>query len=379
MRIGLNFHSCDTCLSGVEYYALGLLRGLLHIDSENEYFVYTNRPDVVATYVPAAANLAVLPVGHVGTRIARVLWEHTVLPHLATRRRLDVLHCTSYIGPVGCRVVPWVVTIHDTLALDRPHWCKTSNALYFRLLLKRSAVTAAGVIAVSRRTAADVCRHTGRSPQTIRVVYPGIDEIFRGDADPRRCREVRERYGLPDRYILYVGNIEPKKNIATLLAVQQALRRQGLPHKLVMAGKRSWKARRELRSIGRGVASGGVVWIGYADRGDLPFLYQMAEVFVFPSRYEGFGFPPLEAMACGTPVVCSARGALAETAAGPALIVDPGNVQEITAAVTTMITDARLRDQRIERGRRHSRRFTWTSAAEATLSLYKEAAGSHEQ
>jgi glycosyltransferase involved in cell wall biosynthesis len=377
MRIGLNFHCSDGYLSGVEYYALGLLRGLVQIDGTNEYLVCTNRPDLVRDHVPAAANLTLVPLGHLGTRTARVLWEHTLLPRLAARHKLDVLHCMNAICPVIGTAVPRVVTIHDTLAFDRPRWCRPANALHFRLLLRRSVTAAARVIAVSRQTAQDVCRHTAVPLSALRVVYPGIDEIFCPGGDPRRCAQVRARYGLPERYILYVGNIEPRKNVPTVLEVQRRLRRDGLPHKLVLVGRRTWRAARTQRSIQREVVSGGVIRIGYASRGDLPLLYQMADVFLFPSLFEGFGLPPLEAMACGTPVVCSSRGALAETTAGAAWIVDPTNVPEMAAAVRTLLTEAQVRGRYVASGWRRSRGFTWTTAAAATLAVYQESANAY--
>ena len=375
MRIGLNFHSADGYPSGVEYYALGLLRGLLGIDAKNEYVVYANQPDLVKQSVPPAPNLTVISATHCKTRMARILWEHTELPHLAVRHGLDVLHCTSYVCPAVRTSVPYVVTIHDTLALDRPGWCKPTNVLYFQLALRRSARVASRVISVSQQTARDLCRRTNVVPSNIRVVYAGVDDVFCADGDPLRRRRVRRRYSLPDRYILYVGNIEPKKNVSTMLRVQSQLHERGLPHKLVIAGKRSWRARSELQGVERGVASGGVVWIGYADRGDLPYIYQMADAFLFPSLYEGFGFPPLEAMACGTPVVSSSRGALAETAAGAAILADPDDPEQIAAAVIAAITDPQFRGKHVEMGFQRSGTFTWASSAKATLSVYEEVGG----
>ncbi len=376
MRIGVNFHSADAYPSGVEYYALGLLRGLLGIDVKNEYLVYTNQPDLVRQSVPPAPNLTVVPATHGKTRMARIWWEHTELPRLAVRHGLDVLHCTSYVCPAARTSVPYVVTIHDALAIDRPEWCKPTNVLYFQLALRRSARAASRIISVSQQTARDLCRRTRVAPSNIRVVYAGVDEIFHANGDPLRRRRVRIRHSLPDRYILYVGNTEPKKNVSTVLKVQSKLHERGLPHQLVVAGKRSWRVRSELKGIARGVASGGVVWIGYAGRGDLPYIYQMADVFLFPSLHEGFGFPPLEAMACGTPVVSSSRGALAETAVGAAILVDPDDPEQIAAAVIAAITDPQLRDRHVEMGLKRSRLFTWMNCAKATLSVYEEVSGS---
>jgi glycosyltransferase involved in cell wall biosynthesis len=169
-----------------------------------------------------------------------------------------------------------------------------------------------------------------------------------------------------------VGNIEPKKNVRALLSLQRRLRQKKLPHKLVMAGKRSWCARTELDQIRSQVAEGNVIVTGYVDRADLPFIYTMADVFVFPSLHEGFGFPPLEAMACGTPVVSSSRGALAETVADAAYIVEPEDTEQIAEAVALMISDSALQQEHIARGLRQTRRFNWERAATETLSVYQE-------
>lgn len=372
MRIGINFHTLDNYISGVEYYSLGLLNGLLHVDPRNDYVVYTNQPSLVKKHVLTSKNLSVIEVKHLKTRIARILWEHTQLPRLAARHELDVLHCPSYICPLYRTSVPYIVTIHDTIAIDHPEWCKQTNALYFNLFMKAATKKAACVISVSRCTADDLKRNFQLPYSKIRIVYSGIDSTFKAEKDSSRHSEVRIRYNLPEPYILYVGNIEPKKNIWTLLCVQKKLQEKGLPHKLVIVGKRSWGAKVELDEIVKEIASKDIISAGYVDRSDLPFVYQMADVFVFLSLYEGFGFPPLEAMACGTPVVSSSRGALNETIRGAALIVEPHNIQQITQAVISMITDSSLRERYIRIGLKQSSLFNWERAAKQTLSVYKE-------
>ena len=293
MRIGFCLHTFDRYISGVEYYALGLLGGLLRVDSQNEYIVYTNKPDLMPRSARSATGRARIMTTGVKRRLHRVLWEHGRLPALAKRDALDVLHCTNYICPLLRTSVPYVVTVHDTIALDHPGWCKRSNALYFNLIMAGSARAAARVITVSDQTADDLKRNLDISAEKVRSIHSGIDPIFHADSDlPQRAR-VRCRYGLPDRYILYVGNMEPKKNIDTLLYVQARLRKSGLPHKLVLVGARTWRAKATLAEIGREIAAGNVVHAGYVDREDLPCVYQMADAFVFPSLYEGFGFPPL--------------------------------------------------------------------------------------
>ncbi|UCG49944.1 MAG: glycosyltransferase family 4 protein [Phycisphaerales bacterium] len=377
MRIGINFHTTDRYISGVEYYALGLLRGLLRVGGENDYVVFTNQPDLVKTHASGAGNLKVVGIKRLGTRTARILWEQTRLPRLAARHKLDVLHCMSYICPVFKSSARYVVTVHDTIAIDHPGWCKRSNALYYGLFMKPGLRRASRVISVSRSTAADLRRNFGFADSKLRTVYPGIDGIFRPERNPQRLSQVKLRYKLPERYVLYVGNIEPKKNVGTLLRVQEKLGGRGLPHRLVFAGRRSWRSAEQLDEISRQIAAAGVVSVGYVEREDLPSVYAMADVFVFPSLYEGFGFPPLEAMACGTPVVASRRGALEETLGDAALGVEPENVSQIADAVVSVITDAAVRERHVSLGLKQSALFNWERSVGETLAVYKEVAGAN--
>jgi len=372
MKIGLNFHAVDGHISGVEYYALRLLKSLLSVGARHSYVVYTNQPELVRGHVPASNNLTIVEVKHLGTRTARILWEHTQLPRLAAKQAIDVLHCPSYICPVRKSSMPYVVTVHDTIAIDHPAWCKPTNALYFNLFMKGAIQRASRVISVSKSTANDMKRNFGLSDSKVRVVYPGIDEIFKAQEDPSRRDEIRKRYNLPPRYVLFVGNIEPKKNVGALLSLESRLREKGLGHKLVMVGKRSWCSRSQLDQIDKAVAASNIIVTGYVAVSDLPFVYAMADVFVFPSFYEGFGFPPLEAMACGTPVVSSSRGALAESVADAAVVVEPDDTEQIVEAVLSMISDPALRQEYVQKGLAQSRRFKWDNSARQTLSLYEE-------
>lgn len=370
MRIGINFHSADKYISGVEYYTLGMINALLRVDSQNEYIVFTNQPDLVKQYMPASKHLQIRPVRLMKTRGRRIVWEHFRLPQLAARARLDILHCPVYICPLLDVGIPYVVTVHDTIAINYPKWCKFSNALYFNMVMKAAAKRAAAIVTVSERTADDLKEVSPSYAAKIHVVHPGIDTIFNAEADVSQLPKVRARYGLPDRYILYVGNIEPKKNLRTLLDAHKILRAKGLPQKLVIVGKRHWKARSVLRSMLKGNSLGDITLTGYAERHDLPYIYQMADVFVFISWYEGFGFPPLEAMACGTPVIASARGALKETLADAAYTVPPDSPEEIAEAISRMVTDRSLREKYVRIGKVRSDMFPWEKSARKLLSIY---------
>ena len=150
MRIGINFQINDEYISGIEYYSLGLLNALLQIDTQNEYIAFTNRPYLVRQHVSQSPNLTIVEIKHLRTRIARILWEHTQLPHVVKKHGLNVLHCPQYISPFQTSPVPYVVTIHDTIAIDSPKWCKQSNSLYFGLFMKATTRKASSIISVSK-------------------------------------------------------------------------------------------------------------------------------------------------------------------------------------------------------------------------------------
>jgi len=374
VRIGINFQSKDTYLSGVEYYALGMINALLNIDTKNQYIVFTNQPDLVCTHIAHAPNLSVVPVyTPLKIRLERIIWEHFRLPQLVLQEKLNLLHCPAYICPLFDGGVPYVVTIHDTIALDHPSWCTSANALYYNAFMKSSARKASAIICVSHHTSDDLIRNYPDSRDKIRIIYPGIDPIFAPQENNLHLQDVRARYHLPNRYILFIGNFEPKKNLPALLKAFILLRQKGLPHKLVLVGKRQWKTGSFIKDY-RDRYPDLIVCPGYVDRSDLPAVYAMAEAFVFASLYEGFGFPPLEAMACGTPVVTSLNGALGETLGDASYSINPNDPHDIANAIFLLIHNMEIKMKLIERGKIQASRYQWKNSAHQLLDVYKSVA-----
>ncbi len=371
MKVGINFQTRDEYLSGVEYYGLGLIRALVRYAAGDRYVVFTNRPGLVTRHIGDHAHLCVRRIGKAKTRIGRIWWEHTSLPKLAEREGLDLLHCPAYICPVRACVVPCVVTVHDTFALDRPEWCTGLNAAYYRLFMRRGLARAAAVAAVSRWTAGALERLAPDVAGRVHVIRPGIDEIFAVRPGRDALEAVRARYGLPDRYILYVGNIEPKKNLSALLDAHEILRRRPDAPPLVLVGKRQWRSADVRERLAQMVEQGTAVAPGYVRREDLPAVYQMAALYVCVSLAEGFGFPPLEAMASGTPVLSPTCSALAETAAAAAVEIDPGVPSQIAETIAALLDDEEQRAEYARRGLAHSRRFTWRRTAGQLRALYR--------
>ena len=363
MRIGMSLHPKDENLSGVEYYALGLVRALADWAQDNEYVVYTGRPDIVQQHVGGLARVSIRPIRCCRNRVGRVLWEQMQLPGMAERDVLDLIHCPCRPCPIRHSRARYVVTVHDTFALDHPEWCRTENVCHYRLIMKQALARASAVIAVSKHTADSLARHMPGQRKKIHVVWPGLDPDFHCRRTAGDLEATRARYRLPEKYVLYVGNIEPRKNLPALILAHDRLVRLGCPHPLVIVGKRSWKARNVLRQLASPNIANRTVLPGYVRREDLPGVYQMAELYVCASWAEGFGFPPLEAMASGIPVLSSKRGALAEVLADAAYTLDPADPAQVAEAMRRMLTEADLRKEYIERGLARSRLFNWQETA----------------
>jgi glycosyltransferase involved in cell wall biosynthesis len=324
---------------------------------------------MIMKYVSLNLRLTIVPVKGIHSRFTRILWEHSILPLMCCKYRLDVLHCTSYITPSWKIRIPYVVTIHDTIALDFPQWCKTLNVYYFNLTMRRTTSLASAIICVSKYTSANVIQHFSPSPSKVHTIYPGIDSIFQSKQDDTLRSKIRTKYRLPGQFLLYVGNIEPKKNIKGLFQLFSELKKHGYPHKLVLVGSRTWKSEFELRHMN---ASSDILSIGYIARQELPHVYQMADAFIFPSLCEGFGFPPLEAMACGTPVISSCQGALGETMTDAAVIINPKDMEESRKSIESVLYDSEHRSQVILAGINRVGHFSWAITAQRTLEVYRE-------
>lgn len=373
MKIGFNFHSADPYISGVEYYSLGLLRALLEVDRENVYMVFTNSPDKVRRYIGNRDNLVVRDCGFLKNRLRRILWEHLKLPSLVRKEKLDILHCPHYICPVVKSSAAHVITLHDTIALDHPRWCKRANAVYYRMFMGRGAKIASKTITVSKFTAERIKQNFKLNDSELKVIYPGIDsDRFNLYQDAEKQDQVRSRYNLLGNYILYAGNIEPKKNILNLLRTFKLLRNNGVKYSLVISGQRSWRSKAVFDFLRTEFESAEVILTGYIDEADIGFVYKMAGCLVLPSFCEGFGFPVLEAFACGVPVAASCVGILQEIDKKAYTYLDPYNSGQMAGCIYRLLTDYKLREGQIKTALSEVQKFNWTDCATKTLELYKE-------
>lgn len=310
---------------------------------------------------------------YIANRARRISYENFSLPKYFSKNRFDLYHSPAYLLPRFANV-PSVVTIHDLLALDFPQYCQRESAVYFSLCQPASIYRARKIIAVSATVKDDIIRRFEIDPERITVVYHGVEEIFKPVTAASVLEKVTARYRLPEKFILFVGNLEPKKNLERLIrAFSDVKKNAGIGHKLVITGKKGWKYRDIYKSILTAGMEKEVVFTGYVDRMELPALYTLADLFVFPSLYEGFGLPVLEAMSCGTPVLISDGGALPEIAGDVYPRVDPLDEKDIALKLHLLLTNAGLRRKNIQYGFERVKEFTWERSARKTIDVYREA------
>ena len=303
---------------------------------------------------------------------ARIAWEQLVLPRLLHSLDADLVHGLVNVLPL-VSTVPGIVTVHDLSFLHLPDLFPPAKRLYLSALCRASVHRAAAVIAVSRQTADDVVRHFHAPPHKVTVAYNGVDAHF-APGLPGHVAAFRRAKGLPDRFFLFLGTLEPRKNLETLLTAYARWRGHAGPAerdtKLVVAGGKGWFYETIFAQAASLGLHDAVLFPGYVPDGELPDWYRAASGFVYPSVFEGFGLPVLEAMACGTPVLCSDIPALREVAGDAALLVSPRDADGWVAGLSLLSSQSALRRELRARGLARAAAFTWQSAAAGAVEIY---------
>lgn len=305
----------------------------------------------------------------------RSVWMQLVLPRILERLRPELCHFTNYIAPLAV-TCPYVLTLHDMTLFKHPTAQPRRTLVLVRAIMPRAARRAAAIITSSKSGRADAIATLGLAPDRVHVVYGAAGPAFqpmRGAGDAADARRVRQKYGLDEPFLFFVGTIEPRKNLERLVSAFLAARRRGRPEHLVIAGQLGWKYRRLLDQIGPWRAGAPVRLLGYVPDEDLPALYRLARAVAFPSLYEGFGLPIVEAMACGTPVITSNRSSMAEIASGAAVLVDPTDSEALSEAIVRVLQDEALREALRAAGLARAAQFSWARAASETAAIYDAA------
>lgn len=370
MRIAIDAHSVGTGLAGNETYSANLIEALAELDTTNSYTLYVTKREAVARFSARWPHVAVRrtlphsPLVRVPLTLGAELRRHPV----------DLLH-VQYTAPPFAPC-PVVATIHDLSFEHLPETFKRRSRMQLRLTVRRTARRAAQIIAPSEHTRRDLVATYGIAPERVSLIPLAAGARFAPVTDEGELRRVRGRYGIAEDYILALGSIQPRKNLARLVRAYADLRRarpQAKLPQLVIAGKRAWLYAETLRAISESGAQDKIILTGYVPEADLPALYSGARCFVYPSLFEGFGLPPLEAMACGTPVIAGDRTSLPEVVGDAGLLVNPFDEAALARSIARLLDDDGLRAALRAQGLERARRFSWRRTAQLTLAAYERA------
>ena len=373
MHIGIDAHAIGARQGGNETYIKNLIKALAELDGENRYTLYLANAEAAASWRSDFTR-------RFGNFEVRLLPPPTPLIRVPVAlafdlrfRPVDVLH-VQFTAPPFCPV-PVIATIHDLAFEHLPETFTRRGSLQLKITVRRTAKKAARVATVSEYSRQDLIRTYRLPPEKVVVTHNGIEPHF--TPQPRSADEaesLRRRLGIGRDFILAVGSLQPRKNLIRLMRAYSKLRSEqaSFHHQLVIVGRQLWLADGIFEEVQRQPWAQDVILTGYVADEDLPALYRAATAFVYPSLFEGFGLPPVEAMACGTPVVTSNTSSLPEVVGEAAVLVDPYDEQDLIRALLKIVNDHSLRAQLRERGLAQAQKFTWRAAAEKTLELYRD-------
>ena len=382
LRIGIDYTAAVRQGGGIGRYTRNLIRAISQCDSRNQYVL------LVAGGWGAGDGLGIWPDNFqvrqlpLSDRWMNLLWQRLRLPVPVQwfSGSIHLYHSPDFVLPPTGRT-PAVLTVHDLSFLRVPQFFVAGFRDYLEMAVSRAVIRAAHVLADSESTRRDLVELMAVDRHKVTVVYPGVEARFRPVQDQTPLESVRARYGLPQRFILGLSTLQPRKNFsglitafARLVAGQQEIFGEA-DLGLVIAGGQGWMYDETLASVERLGLQGRVHFPGFVADEDLPALYTLASVFAFPSWYEGFGLPVLEAMACGTPVVTADNSSLPEVAGEAALMVGAGDPDGLCRALGQALSDEALRERMVAAGTKQAQRFSWRVAAKKVLQAYEAHAG----
>jgi glycosyltransferase involved in cell wall biosynthesis len=385
MRIAIDYTSAIAQSAGIGRYTRALVEAMLREIAGERITLYSSEAPRPGSGFPDGATVRSRVAGigpwAIGNRWMTILWHrlHVPLPIELFTGPVDVLHAPDFSLAPSLHARR-VVTIHDLAYLIHPECALPGLIAYLNGVVSHAVHAADAVIAVSELTAEDLTARLGVPQEQITVIPLGVDGSFQPVRDATTRAALSQRYQLAYPLVLAVGTIEPRKNYARLIeAFARSTREYGGPRMLAFAGRDGWLYDSVYEAVAHWDVGDRVRFLGYVPEADLPALYSTADLLAMPSLYEGFGLPMVEAMACGTPVLCSDGGALPEVAGDAALIVPHGDVEAIASGLIRLSGDGALRAELVARGLERARQYTWMAAARAHLALYHQIAEAHSR
>jgi len=367
MRIGIDGRVLLGPTTGIGRYALNLIKHLLLVDSKNEYIIFIDGEP--KKDLPSAANCH-YQVIH---KRMCIPWVDVWLPRELVRQKIDVLHTPTNIGVPHLKLCKFIVTIHDLIPLLLSEYSTKKYLARYRRAITLSVRNADKIITVSQQSRNDIVRLLKVPYRKIEVIYEGVDNFCRPISDQKLLEGIKRKYRIDAPYILHLGGIDEHKNSQVVLKAHRILKTvDKIPAlKLVIVGRKDWFFHALSRQAYELGIEDDVIFTDFVSDEDLVLLYNTAQVFVFPSLYEGFGLPTLEAMACGTPVIASNTPSLRETIGEAGILVDPKDFNDFAQAIKQILVDNTLRAKLVELGHQRTGLFLWQETARRTLEVYQ--------
>jgi glycosyltransferase involved in cell wall biosynthesis len=364
MRIGVMLRHYEQHEGGVKHYTKTLLPLLFSLGSQHQYVLIYQNPKLLGTYAQYS-NVEEIVARMPGT----LLWDQIAVPWAIRNKNLDIIFNPKFTIPFFTKPKK-IFVLHGSEWFAIPKHFKWLDQMYFGKLVPLYCRHADAFIAVAEAVKLDAVRYVHADPEKIFSIHNAIDPArFYFIDDPARLQAVRTKYKLPDKFILWVGQIESRKNVKRLLQAYARIAGD-FPHKLVIAGEQRWSTEGELSEVQKLGIGERLQILGWVSHDDLPAIYRLADLFAFPSLYEGFGIPLVEAMACGCPILTANTCAPPEVVDGAALLVDPYDVAAIANGMRVMLQDAALRASMVARGLRRAKDFSWDKCARQVLDVF---------
>ncbi len=366
MRIGFDARLVYYQQAGIGQYILQLVQGLARLSSAHELWVLRSRKAPPFSLPQRVRQARLWTPSHHRRESAALLAE-------LVGKRLALLHSPDFIPPFGGRFRS-VITIHDLNFIHFPEFLTPESARYYEQI-HRAVGRADHIITDSDWTREDVLNHLGAPPERVTTVHLAANPVYRPITIHDEIRQTLTRYGLPSDFIIFVGTLEPRKNVPALLKAHRLLLDQGLDIHLAIVGRKGWLYEEIFSTLTKLKLGEHVHFLENVPYEDLARLYNAASCLALPSHYEGFGLPPLEAMACGTPVVVSNRASLPEVVGDAGLLVDPDNPEALSQALAQVLDDDELRESLRGRGLMRASEFSWARTAHETMAIYEQVLG----
>lgn len=362
MRVTLNGLIIDKQRAGIGHYGYNLINSLIKLNSQIDFTFYTQK-------VIDFDSGKIVRRGEYNKSYKRILDEQLLMPF--KYRGSDLIHFIDYSSPFLPMKIPFIVTIHDLSFYEYPDTFSYGSRKIKEVLAPISIKRSARIIADSENTKRDIVERFPNAAEKVRVIYPGRPKYDLVN-NYSKISDVRRKYGINGKYILVVGTFEPRKNLVRMLEAFKIIAEKFSDINLVLIGKKGWLYGDIYEKINDIRIAERVISTGYVDDEDMPYLYRGAEVFCYPSLYEGFGLPPLEAMSCGTPVVVSNTSSLPEVVGDAGIYIDPYDIESIANGIIRVLNDSTLRQDLKNRGLKQCEKFSWERAASQVIEVYRE-------